>query len=210
MKYVKIFLLVIITLIIACNKENQIDNSNPEYNEVLSSFLKPYMFKNGSYWVYQNDSTGILDSIALISTSHGFFEQPPGSPGTPSHTQIEYYRINLHDYLTSSDYDDFLFGSILTRNGNEHLVFGQPVLILGFSIGYEIFGTFVYDTSLTININGNLFTKVREMKINHTLPDFPHDTYMYFRDSIGMLKKVIDFGNGNFESWSLKRKNIVL
>src|SRR6187401_313534 len=88
----KYCIIVFVTLIISCTKDSETQEIHYQY---LAATLKPYMFKNGSYWVYENDSTGILDSIHVTNTTHGFFSQPPMSPGTPSNIEIEYYRIDM-------------------------------------------------------------------------------------------------------------------
>ncbi len=208
--YIIISLIIITCLILfSCKKVNEDKTPIIYYN--ISSTLKPYMFNVGSYWVYENDSSHILDSISLTSIQHDYFWTAPSLPGTGSHTKMEYYKINLHDNLTSINFNDFIFSSLITRNGNESLKFGQPILLNKYSVGYKLYGTQVIDSSVTLNMFGVSFIGVEKMKIifaEQSQIEFSNDTYLYFKDSIGLIKKVIDFGNGNYESWSLKRWNI--
>lgn len=208
--YIKICLILISFMCLSsCKKVNEDNTPIIYYN--ISSSLKSFMFNIGSYWVYENDSTHILDSILLTSVKHDYFWESPSTPGTSSNTKIEYYKINLHDNLASTNFNDFIFGSLITRNGNENLTFGQPILFHKYSVGYKLYGTQVLDTSVTLNMFGVLFNGIEKMKIiyaEQSQIEFSNDAYLYFKDSIGLIKKVIDLGNGNFESWSLKRWNI--
>jgi hypothetical protein len=64
----------------------------------------------------------------------------------------------------------------------------------------------------TMTINSNIFKNVVETKITASQqyqPNFSNDTYLYFCDSIGLIKKVTDFGSGNLESWSVERWKVI-
>lgn len=194
----------------SCKKE---DNPPDITYYYLPSTLTPYMFNAYTYWVYENDSTSVLDSIIVTSTKQGFFTQPPTHPGTPSYTQIEYYKVNLHSYFTNTDYVDFLFSGLITRNGDESPNFGQPVLLAQYAKGSKTFGAQVWDKIDTLSINGIMFHNIEVMKIianEQHQGVFTYDTYLYYQDSIGLIKKITDQGDGNFDSWSLKRWHIDL
>jgi len=199
-------------LLTSCKKEEPPTPPGKTYS-YLGEAIKSYMFKTDSYWVYENDSTSVLDSVVVTSTTRGFQSPPHTHPGTPSYEEIEYYKINFHSHLTSSDYNDFLFCELITRNGNEMSFFGQPILFSKYSLGFNCYGAEVLEYIDTLNINGNLFFNVEKMKITQQkqiMLVFSHDTYLYFQDSIGLIKKVTDLGNGSFDSWSLKRWHINL
>ncbi|MEI7980332.1 MAG: hypothetical protein WCI71_01675 [Bacteroidota bacterium] len=51
-------------IFVSCVKEN---SDNKTIYKYLSEDIKPYKFKTGSYWDFQNDTTGTLDSITVIS-----------------------------------------------------------------------------------------------------------------------------------------------
>jgi len=208
---VKLILLLVIGLMTSCKKETP-----PEefYYQYLSSSLKPYMFKSGSYWVYENDSTGIVDSIVVTATKHDFFILSPTGPGqTGTQTKVEYYKLEIYDVLNVTSYIDFLHGSVVIRNGSESGIsyLGQPILLAHSPIGSTSNGAQVWDTISVLNVGSNTFHGVQEMKIIYSEQnqiEFDHDTYLYFADSIGLVKKEIDLGSGNIESWSLKRWSV--
>jgi len=211
--FIQLIFITGMSIIMSCKKDNPTEQYSYDY---LSASLKPFMFKNGSYWVYENDTTGILDSILVTGTKHDFFIQSPTGPGqTGSPVKVEYYKIELYDALNAINFNDFLLGAIITRNGtengNSHM--GQPILLSNFYIGDKLNGAQLFDTLAILNVNNNTFHEVQEMKIiypEQTQNEFAHDTYLYFADSIGLVKKEIDLGNGNFESWSLKRWRVIL
>jgi hypothetical protein len=197
----------------ACRKDDLAEEPTPATYHISES-LHPFMFQSNSYWVYENDSTGVLDSVSVVSAYQGYFNQPPQTPGSAGPLdKIEYHRINLFSHLNSTSYNDFLFSSMITRNGNETPHFGQPIFLAQQPVGSERYGAYVWDQHDSLYVEGNLFTDVTEMKIVHEEqhePAFSNDTYLFFVDSIGLVKKVTDLGDGDIDSWSLERWNVVL
>lgn len=205
MRELTLSLLLSAALITSCKKDDQSKTIPYEY---FSDELKPYLFKNDSYWVYQNDSTNILDSVYITNIKHDFFGSLPSGPGQGPSMYYEYYKIYLHGNYSSVDYVDFLFDCRITRNGNENPNFGQPILLLHSTIGDTIMGAVLTDTIPSLTVLETTFYKIKKMKIiysDQNQSEFSHDTYLYYKDSVGLIKKVIDLGGGNFESWSLKR-----
>lgn len=214
--------LYLVLAFFSCKKNDDatyVDKGNEEpfiYN--LDPNTKPYQILSGSYWIFENDSTGFTDSIVVISIEHDFFwSQPPlhSSNGAKD----EFYKINLKNFTTSETYYDFIVRSCIKRykedGGGEYEVFGeygQPVLLINSTAG-SIFGTMQIISKIpTLTINSNTFNNVTEVKITASLnsaPIFPYDTYLYYSDSIGIIKKVVDFGNSNLGSWSIKRWNVI-
>lgn len=204
-----IYFLLGFILLVSCKKE-----APPEIHYTyLNETLEPYMFKTGTYWVYGNNSTGLLDSVVVTETKHGFFKEPPMSPGTPSNKQIEFFKITMYSFLNANSYTNFLFSGLVTRNGNESPYFGQPILFPEYAVGYHLKGAYFYDVIDTLGINENLFFNVIQMKIVSEEQQeliFEDDTYLYYQDNIGLIKKEVDLGQEQFESWSLVRWHIEL
>lgn len=192
-----------IILFLSCKKD-----SNPDVSrEYISASLNPFMFKNGTYWVFQNDSTGLLDSVVVTSTLQDFYPIVSGPGQTQATALREFYDIHMHDYLNNSDYTDRLENYWINRNAE------QPILFAGSYIGYKYLGAEVSDKLDSLTVGNNLFINIIKMKIiaaEQYQNEFDHDTYLYFKDSIGLIKKEIDLGAGNIESWSLKRWKINL
>ena len=201
-------ILIIGTTVISCKKENSEDETNYSY---LNESIEPYKFKSGSYWVFQNDSTKILDSIVVISTESNFYWSPPPVQGQAG-TKREYYNMNLQSFLTSNNFNHFLTSNYIKQNGGgDYGQDGQPIFMSESNIGTKFNGMEIIEKFPTLIINGNSFNYIVETKITESeqyQPVFSNDTYLYFSDSIGIVKKVTGFGNGNFDSWSILRWNV--
>jgi hypothetical protein len=205
------FALLLLGLIFLCSCKK--DAPPDIHYSYLQESLHPYMFKIGSYWVYENDSTGLLDSVIVTDTKKGFFTTPPLGPGTPSNEKIEYYKISLFSFLNAQNYTDFLSADLITRNGNESPEFGQPILLSGRAIGSHVSGAYVFDVIDSLDVNAESFFNVIQMKIVSDEQQefiFENNTHLYYQDHIGLIKREIGLGDGQFESWSLIRWNINL
>jgi len=194
--------------IFSCRKDEAVDNEEQTTYSYLSESMKPYKFRTGSYWVFKNDTTGILDSIVVTSTENNFVWSVPPVHGQPG-SKDEFYKINLKSFTTSLTYNDYLTHYYIKRNGGgAYGQDGQPIFMADSDIGAVFNGMKIIAKFPTMTINSNIFKNVVETKITASQqyqPNFSNDTYLYFCDSIGLIKKVTDFGGGNVESWSIER-----
>ncbi len=202
-------LFILILTIVSCNKDN-IDDETSYSN--LSESLKPYKFKEGSYWIFQNDTTLIFDSIIVTSTENDFYWSPPPVHGQSGHKH-EYYKINFKSFTTFQTYNDYLTNHYIKRNGGgEYGENGQPIFMTTSDTGAVFNGMKINAKFQSMTINGNTFMNVIETKITASQqyqPMFSNDTYLYYTETIGLIKKVTDLGSGNFESWSIKRWTVI-
>ena len=183
------------------------------YNYISTSIL-PYKFKVGTYWVYENDSTGILDSIVVDSISTGFFISTPSVHSTTGETKTEFYKMNIHSFGSSTYYNESLINFYLTRNysGEWYNFQGQKIYAANHPIGTTSDGMTIIAKFLSMNVGINTFNNVDKVEIiaaNQSSPEYAFDTQLYFCDSIGLIKKGTILSPGNIESWSIKRWNIV-
>ena len=199
-------LVVIAGLVISCKKDPSSPVSGYSY---LSSDLHPFMFATGSYWVYENDSTGALDSVSVIAVHHDFYWSTPAVHGQPGH-KTEYYRIDVQSSYYSTTYNDYLSYEMIRRNGGgDYGQLGQPIFILAES-GFN--GLQVIADQDTLTVNSSLFHSIRITKViaaEQYQVEFDHDTYFYYSTQAGLIKRVVDLGGGQLESWSLKRWNVL-
>lgn len=186
------------------------DNQIGHYTFPVSDAIKPYIFYTGSYWVYVDDSTGVLDSVVVTSVEHNSFEANT-SPSQTQETTVEYYKVFYYESRTNSNYHDLIIDGGVNRNGNDLYSKGQTILFLGDTLGTRYNGTEYYEQLATLNIGSFNFSDVRVMRIiadQQVQHEFSNDTYLYFKENIGIVKKEIDFGAGNIQVWSLKRYHI--
>jgi hypothetical protein len=209
--FTALFCLTIIFLNSCSKHDSQETNTWQSTTYYLADSLKPYMFKEGSYWVYENDSTHILDSVSVISTERSFFLQTIAHEGA---NQVEYYKINLHDFRDTVNYYDYLSNSTIRKNSGGENCLGQPVFYLVSAFSHCCCcGLYYLDAFSSLNINGNTFNDVKQFKIKvaeQCGSNFINDTYYYYKDGIGVVRKQFDDGNGNIDTWSLKRWHVIL
>lgn len=219
MKNVLPILAFILLVVSACRKEEDTEpkptpTAPPTQYNYLSGSITPYKFKAGSYWIYENDSTGSLDSIIVDSVSTGFFESVPNVHGTTGSTLTEFYKMYFHDFGTSQLYNQTLMNNYLVRNysGNWSNFYGQAVYATNSPLGTSSNGMTIIAKFLSMNIGVNIFSNVDEVLIiaaDQSFPEFTYDTYLHYCDSVGLIKKETEISPGNIESWSIKRWNII-
>lgn len=219
MKSILPILAFILIVVSACRKEEDVEpkptpTAPPTQYNYISGSITPYKYKAGSYWIYENDSTSLLDSITVDSVSIGFFESIPNVHGTTGNTLTEFYKMYLHDFGTSELYNQTLMNNSLVRNysGNWSNFYGQRIYSANSPVGSSSNGMTIIAKYLSMNIGLSTFSNVDEVQIiaaDQFSPEFLYDTYLYYCDSVGLIKKETEISPGNIESWSLKRWNII-
>jgi hypothetical protein len=188
-------------------------NAQTNY-EYLDTSILPYKFKAGSYWVYQNDSTLALDSILVDSVSAGFVITVPSVHGSTDQTESEFFKMNIHDFGNSMYYNECLMSKKIIRNfgGDYFHFYGQATYMSNSSLGTSYHGIEIIAKFVTTTVNGNSYNYVDEVKItaaNQYQPEFTSDTYLYYTNTVGLIKKEFVIGPGNMESWSLIRWHVI-
>jgi hypothetical protein len=207
-----LLLLIISSLCLSC-EETEDPDDNEDTTQMIKECLKPYLFRTDSYWIFKNDSTGIVDSLAVIEFDSGSYWMPPPVHGAPGQ-KWEYYNIVVMNFKDSFIHNDFLDrNSIRLNGGGKYGELGQPILIADGVIGDGYNGMEIIDIIPELDISGNTFSNVIEVKITAAeqyQKEFAYDTYLYFKDSIGIVKKVELISEENITSWSLLRWNTII
>ncbi len=218
MKRIPSIIFIILCLsFLACKKEKKtttepaLKDSDKYY--YLDAVIKPYLFKTGSYWVFENDSTGVLDSVIVTSTQTGFYQTYPAVHGNPGGSHVEFYKMNLKSCLTNTYYNHYLAGnSIKLNGGGEYGENGQSMYAANSPVGTEFSGMSIDSKFSTLTLKNNHFTNVDKVKIiaaNQRKHEFTNDTYLYFTSAVGLIKKETLLGLNNIESWSIKRWHVI-
>ncbi len=119
MKNSIILLLLLCLTFLACHKDKQPAPDNTpktQYNYIQLS-IKPFEVKTNSYWVYKNDSTGVQDSVSVLSTETGMVWTTPQVHGQGGGTQSEYYKINLKSFSNNTYYNHYILNNFMKMNG---------------------------------------------------------------------------------------------
>ena len=210
-----IIILFFCSTFIQCHKDDK-PSADPtpqtEYHYIQES-IKPFEVKTNSYWVYKNDSTGVQDSVGVLSIETGMIWTIPQVHGQGGGTQSEYYKINLKSYLNSTLYNNFIINNIMKRDGGGTWgQEGQPIYMANSAVGTSFNGMEISSKLNTLNINGITFNNITKIKItaaNQYQQVFANDTYLYYVDTVGLIKKETVLGLNNIESWSIIRWKIV-
>lgn len=199
--------LALILTFISCKKE---ETKGEDQTELISKGLYPFKFKTGSYWVYEKDSSATLDTVQVIGTDSNFCWSVPRIHGYPG-VKSEYFKIGLKSSQPSGITNYYLNHDYIRVNGGVFFCSdGQPVFHLNLE-GHNFNGMKVVDSFPSLTINGNIFSYVTKVKITAS-EQFKHvfdtTTYLYFTDSIGLIRKEIETSSG-LETWSIKTWNII-
>jgi hypothetical protein len=212
MKLKSQILLFLITsfLCLSC-EETQEPEDKEDTTQMIKECLKPYLFRTDSYWIFKNDSTGIVDSMAVIEFDSGSYWMPPPVHGAPGQ-KWEYYNIFVMNFMDSVIHNDFLDRNHIRRNGGGNYgELGQPILIADGVVGDGYNGMQIIDIIPELDISGNTFFNVIDVKVTASKQyqqEFDYDTYLYFKDSIGIVKQVEHRSIEDIRSWSLIRWKI--
>jgi len=210
MKKIIYILTVVICTLGACKDDNEVIK-NTTY---LMENIKPYMFDVNSYWVYKNVETQQLDSIYVVSVLHDtIITQPATSHDLYEHS-AEIYQINMKSSIFYEEFNDIIKFRTICRNGSlSYGDYGQAIFSKDIKVGDEMGGMSIIEFIDNLEINGSVFSNITKIKIT-AIKQYKHifdnDTYLYFVDGIGIVKKEIDLESGQIETWELVKSNVVL
>lgn len=184
---------------------------------MLSDVLKPFLFRQNSYWVYTNSNTGNLDSLVVTSTKNDFcYDAHPKYGGG---NYVKEYRVTNYLFFegsqtTSYSYWDYaMYDYIKHQGGGEYGQYGQPIFSCTKTIGAEFNGLVLEGLISTMVINGNTFNDVRKFRLVAEKQIYPkifqEDRLLYYSPHVGLIKKVIMPTSGDSTTLELLRWNVV-
>lgn len=171
-------------------------NSNIQYVRISSS-IRNFMFLPGSYWVYSNDSTGVLDSIIVESINYRWF-----SSGGDHGSIMTVYQDTAIVYRRSFDGDGY------NHYFNKSEIYWNEEVSGGFPTSGHVFikpnqapdtfpttapGTRLIAMYNYLTLNDNTFFKVKHLRINPYLlwnqsVSLDHSRELYLNETIGIVK----------------------
>jgi hypothetical protein len=197
---VHIFLFLAISFL-GCTKEEG-KKIIPTYS--ISKSLYPYLFSQGSFWVYMKTNSNDLDYISVISISRDYFYVPPSTPGQGIRAYEEFYTIRYSSSLTGF-YDEQLFGYVISRG----LYNGGFVFLSGKTIGDKRMNAELTDVIDTLTVEHKMYKQVTKMKIKsdqYIVGNFN----LYYADSVGIVRKEKTENDSITETWNLIEFNTAL
>ena len=189
----------------------------------LDSRLLNFYFKPGTYWVYRDSATGMIDSQYVYAYRfRQYFTYNP-SPNRPHSTcQLPVYTDSIYmcirefqnslPYKDSIEYYSFGGGTIAMGFTGYNYYVGQNsnYSMLAFDVDSDIYKN-VVGTVQSITINGTTYQNAIKVKLdtlNSFHPQIFCPTETYFASGYGIIRK-IEYRTTGTVSWDLMKYQIV-
>jgi hypothetical protein len=193
-------------------KPHQVINIHPS--------LDSYLFKTGSYWVYENDVTNQIDSQWVANAGNTDFTGEYPSKCS-SGTFVHEYRIHVQRSLNGQKMDFSIIGGTLYQDTSTSIYqrHAGKYIFNNLNSSYPESGYEQLEIIPSMTLNGNTIQNVKKIRLKHLdpTPSIPyqynlsdHDLYYYFADSIGLVKWEVVDGSTILESWSIKSWQVIL
>ena len=193
--------IAILFIALSCQKDDHPCQGNYSSKQsYFSTYFNPYLFKEGTYWVYENDATAEIDSQRVVSAGDSRIGSGGGSSCGSYYAHL--YKMNVRRYFTNSSFNYLIISSNLIRNPNTSDYPDGTAILTTTDIKEPA------DIS-SITINGHTFSNVRKVfvdQFNYEDGNF----YFYFVDFIGLVKWEKVDGATVLESWSIQSWDVVL
>lgn len=221
-----IFILVISIYLVSffsCKKDAKTE-PDTGFNMPVNTDLYAYAyFKPGTYWVYQDSISGILDSVYVTSAYKGTYTNGDAEVAQG------YYR-GTFSWFTSdaiSSYDHYRYQNwmdqsyevnggppivnreryIMPGSGNKN---GQTIHTAIISVGQHLtsYPDYVYYQNFYSNfqVKGMFFNEVQKWLNKQSMIDNKQDSYYYIAKNVGIVRREQLDSN---RTWNLIRYNIV-
>ena len=192
-------ILVVILLFSTCRKKDDATPYAP-YHAKISSNLYPYLFDNGSYWIYKDSLTNNLDSTIITGISKKSYFVSPSGPGEGSPGNFEYFEIEYFSYPSNSTYSEEVIANMISRG----LISGGFTYFSKKTIGDSLQNAKIENILDTLTVHGQLYHNVIKMRIQ--ADSYISQNYnFYYVDSVGIIKKELRTGETITNTWNLLR-----
>jgi len=210
----KIILWLSIFCLVACKKET------PHYT--VSDEMKQYFaYKIGSYWIYINDSTKIIDSSYLTDVVNS--TQGVGKDGRHLFSYdfigLSFHSKFLIEYEVKNDCDQKMTKLYIGLGENQTISFHPVAYVEGAPSNQNYytncgrpFGALWMETIPLLTLNEVTYSNVAQtiLRYSEQLSNQIQNKVLkfYFAKNIGLLKYQYILNDSLMESWSLKRQKV--
>jgi hypothetical protein len=200
-----ILIIFIFLQIISCRKKESQGYKVVYYERDIQESLKPFLFSNGSYWIYSSPMTSNLDSVIVFGITRESFNVSQTRPDSILITKEIYYQIFYRNYITNEIFKDQVYKNTIARSVKN----GGYTFLADSEIGTSYNNAQVSDIIDTLIVEGNPYLNVVKMKVNED-NYIQGNFYFYYADSIGIVRKEILVNDTVVNTWNLLRYNVVL
>jgi len=216
-----VYLLFVCICLTGCQKcKKKQPEPDSGFSSPVNTDLYAYAyFKPGTYWVYQDSISGILDSVYITYANSGTYTNGDAEVAQG------YYRGTFSWFKCDaiSSYDHYKYQNWMDQsyevNGGVPRVFREKYIMPGSGTNYgqtihlgvaEIGKEFyVYPDKVVYEKNYpsyKLFGFTQKWVNKHSIIDYEQDTYYYITKNIGIVRREQLDSN---RTWNLIRYNIV-
>ncbi|MGV3613286.1 MAG: hypothetical protein ACO1N0_20175 [Fluviicola sp.] len=190
----------------------------PHETVTIDPSLQSYKFKQGSYWIYQNDVTAQIDSQYVMFAYNNDFsgEYPSKCSGG---TFVHEYQISVMSSFTNKRFDYDIIGATLYKDTIATGNHGGKYIFNNLNSSYPQSGYEQIEIIPSMNLNGNTLQNIKKIYLPHLSPTSAlpspynlsdHDLYLYFKESVGLVKWEVVDGSTVLESWSIQSWEVFL
>ena len=164
--------------------------SSPEYYYISNDLKQLFLYQYGSYWIYKNDKSVLVDSIYINQNPKMWQERIINDDSTIT-AYIDYIQISFNGKTFQSSVISYR-GVALLFSGGVGTSYYYPVFPQGQLIVFGPDASYEYvDHFDSLLINNHYYFDVMHTKAAYTVVDYAHDTNrfeMYFARHQGLLK----------------------
>jgi hypothetical protein len=171
-----------------------------------ANLLKPYSFEPGSYWVYRDSASGIIDSQVVYdyyTRDRVVVGQGPVGDGSWCDDYADGFGMSIGSFWDSHFHDTIFYGNAVIYSS------------LSTSVIKVRYSTFpLYTNIYSYNVFTNTPTLTNYTVSSHTFPrvhlftsDF--NSQMYHVDSIGVVRWVFNDTVNGQRTWDLLRYHVI-
>jgi hypothetical protein len=207
---------------VACNKNNKVTQL-----PVNAPLKAAFNYKPGTYWIYKDSLSGMVDSFAVTSTDDIFSD--PISGLNAQKFSIEFITLMVTEYTGSGDTLQWKFQynqSLVCVYSRDSIFEIQHVPLINYPFSKVLLeqgitsnygeSSSVIDTNASVTINGHLFNNVAVVAdtANAFLSVVSNDRYRYadtifISADVGIVKMNLNHITSNYyRKWELQRLHI--
>lgn len=200
-----IFLLVLygIVFFVSCSKEKE---KGTHLNKLDAGLEQNFLYKTGSYWIYRDSVTGVVDSFVVTASNKSETTDTTcaNCDKEIASLTIKPYRDNVMDSMS-------MYIQMQKQALTYRCVTYQSIFVGGFP--GQVTYPFV-TTHPSYSLNGTAYANVREAFVNSYLQ--ANDTVTYFsrpyyvNEEVGLIKFTVPYrADTSFFVWELVRANVI-
>ena len=220
-----LYIVIIAISLTGCQKcKDKNKQSEPSYSFAEQPDLYAYAyFKPGTYWVYQDSISGILDSVYVTFANKGSYTNGDAEVAKGLYrgtfSWFTCYMTSSYDHYQYNNWMDQSYevhGSpptvnreryIMPSSGNKN---GETIHTAIISIGKQLtsYPDYVYYKNhySSFQVKGVFFNQVQKWLNKQSMIDNKQDTYYYIAKNIGIVRREQVDSN---RTWNLIRYHII-